>query len=457
MIFAPFAGWIVDKMPRLRLVLMAVWWQKYCIAASSLLWLAKLGFSLTTTLYNHVDGDGDTLDVYFYLVVLNGALLSICNTVSRIAMERDWALVLAKASKGAISLSQLNSSLRAVDLVCDLIAPFVVALISSLLNVQWAMVMVMGVAFVSSVLEIPLIRIVHAQYKQELDRKGDDDEEVVVEDEEEQEQEGQENNRLRCPPSPPPNASQPMNTSNRSRSSSGLRLREEESRWGTCKRLWKLSIVTTCFSISFLYLTVLTLNTVMIAYLLKRETSLLTISIVRGISVVCGLVAAFTFEPLTKRIGSVARTGLVAVWSQVLILLLALTSIHLYSFRVLNSNTSLGLFLCSLCLSRWPLWTFDLSQQQLMQENVPETDLGFLSGAEISLQNLFTILAYGITMIWHSAEVFEGVPMHASFMAVLCGALSFTYYYLNSSSSSSFVEDAEAGEDEPLLSVASAT
>ena len=257
--------------------------------------------------------------------------------------------------------------------------------------------------------------------------------------------------RLIIDPSPPPNTSQSMSLSRSSSFRSGLRLRKQESRWERCKRLWKLSIVTTCFSISFLYLTVLTLNTVMIAYLLKRETSLLTISIVRGISVVCGLVAAFTFEPLTKRFGTVAKTGLVAVWTQVLILLLALSSIHLYSFGILNSNTSLGLFLCALCLSRWALWTFDLSQQQLMQENVPELDLGFLSGAEISLQNLFTILAYGITMIWNSADVFEGVPMHTSFMAVLCGALSFTHYYLNLSSSS-FVEAGEAGEEEPLLS-----
>jgi hypothetical protein len=90
-----------------------------------------------------------------------------------------------------------------------------------------------------------------------------------------------------------------------------------------------------------------------------------------------------------------------------------------------------------------------MAQQQLLQEYIPASDLGFVSGVEISLQNIFTITVYFITAIYHKPEQFEWVPMHVSFVSVLMGALIFTYYYL-------YYRNEGLGlgfEQEPLLGV----
>ena len=405
MVLAPFAGSIIDYCPRHRLVSVSLWCQKWSIALSALILLAKLGFSFENRLGLDLEEQEPTDDWYFISTVANGSVLTIFNNISRIAIERDWATCISKNSEGSIPLARLNSRLRLIDLVCDLVAPLVISFIASIWNIQIAMVFVISTSCISSFLENLLMNLVYNHFTA-LAKKE-------------------------------PNVSL-----------ADLSSREVETIWQKWKRIWKMHIVMTCISLSMLYLTVLNLSSVMISFLIFKKLSLFAISVIRGVSVLFGISSAITFEPLIRRFG-IVHVGLLAIWYQVTALFISILSIHLSWTGHLDFTSYMAIFLTTLCLSRWGLWTFDMAQQQLLQEYIPASDLGFVSGVEISLQNIFTITVYFITAIYHKPEQFEWVPMHVSFVSVLMGGLIFTYYYI-------YYRNEGLGlgfEQEPLLGV----
>lgn len=387
LLFGPAVGWIVDRSPRFPTVTIAIILQKLLICTSAFLLLLKLGFTLQNDIPPNL-----TLDWYFYLLVVNGSALQVINLVSRLALERDWSSCISKASNNQISLTTLNSRLRFIDLGCDLAAPLVVSAVSSVWNIQIAMLFVLCFSALSIPLEWATIRFVYRQFPALAEKSV--------------------NNETR-------------NDTN-DNNSNALNLQ-------AIKMLWSLPVTTTCFSVSVLYLSVMTINTVSVAYLLSRSTDMMIISVARGVSVVCGVLSTITLERMVSRIG-LESTGLVAVWYQFLCLIMV--AISFYLPLGWGDTASVTIFLAGICLSRWGLWTFDLVQQQLLQENVPSEYLGVVSGVEISLQNLFQMIAYTFTIIW-SAPLDFWIPSNISSAAVLLAALSYTYYFVYNRSSKS--------------------
>ena len=227
LVFAPAVGWIVDHTPRLRTVSFAIITQKLLICSSALLLLLKLGFTLDDNIPPNL-----TLDWHFYLLVANGSALQVANLVSRISMERDWSSCISKASNGQILLSSLNSRLRLIDLGSDLVAPLVISAVSSMWNIQIGMLFVLGISALAIPLEWTAIRFVYSLFPK-LAEKNDNAAQIKLD-------------------------------------------------FQTVVRLWNLPVSTTCFSVSILYLSVMTINTVSIAYLLSRNTDMMIISVTRG-------------------------------------------------------------------------------------------------------------------------------------------------------------------------------
>ncbi|KAI8913490.1 Ferroporti-1 [Gorgonomyces haynaldii] len=383
LIFGPVIGWIVDHSSRLHTVSFGIITQKILICSSAFLLLLRLGFTFDDQIPPHL-----TLDWHFYVLVLNGSMLQVANLISRIAIERDWSKCVAEASHGQILLARLNSRLRFIDLVADLAAPVVISAVASFLNIQWGMIFVLGVSALSIPLEWTKIRFIYALF--------------------------------------PALAQKSISTS------------QTKLEIQILTKLWKLPVITTCFSVSVLYLSVMTINTVSISYLLFKNTDIMAISVARGISVLSGILSTYSLEKMIHRIG-LKSTGLVAIWYQCFCIGLVALSFYLPQS---SATASIAMFLVGICLSRWGLWTFDLVQQQLLQENVPQAYLGIVSGAEISLQNVFQMTAYALTIIWTSPTDFW-IPSHISAMAVLTAALLYSYYVISDSGSNS--------EMDPLL------
>lgn len=394
LIFGPFVGWIVDKSPRLLTVSIAVILQKLLICSCAFLLLLKLRFTLDDQIPPDL-----TLDWHFYVLVVNGSVLQVANLISRISIERDWSTCISKSSNGQIPLSRLNSRLRLIDLASDLAAPFVISAVSSFWNIQWGMVFVLGVSALSIPLEWTTIRFVYPLFPALAEKSV--------------------NNFARI-----------------------------KFDFQIVTKLRSSPVSTTCFSISVLYLSVMSINTVSIAYLVSKSTNTMIISAARGVSVLSGILSTYTLQKLIGYLG-LNSTGLLAIWYQ--FFCLAVVAVSFY-FPPSWTFTSIAIFLMGICLSRWGLWTFDLVQRQLLQENVPSEYLGTISGVEISLKNMFQMVAYALTIIWTSPTDFW-IHSHISAVAVLSSAISYTYFVLSVPTNPSEFEQLLPQEDSMETSV----
>ena len=211
--------------------------------------------------------------------------------------------------------------------------------------------------------------------------------------------------------------------------------------WEAAKTLARIPVFTTCLSISMLYLTVLSMGPVMITYMLFVGFSASTISIIRGVSVVFGLLSTFTLSGITRILG-LRLAGLVAIWFQMCCLTIAIWSFYVDS----TSHLQQTMFFIGICVSRWGLWTFDLIQTQLVQEEIPTQYLGLITGLEISAQNFLEMGAYGLTIWWDQPGDFW-IPANISVGAVLFAAMLYTGYYLQHKRGITL----EDFEQEPLL------
>jgi hypothetical protein len=318
------------------------------------------------------------LDELFLGIVINGCILQLANTNSKILVEKDWVVCITKYRQD-IKLEVLNSRLRFVDLFSDMVAPLVISALVEKFSIQVGILFVAAISFASIFIEAGLLMRIY-QNTPTLKEQNETFHQI--------------------------------------------------SEYPTIKYrlayLLKNPVTITCISISFLYLTVLTINTVMISYLVYGGNSPTFISCLRFLSVLCGISATFTLEKLINVL-TIKKAGLFCIIFQCSCLSVVIASFYLNNLAVL--------FLIGVCLSRWGLWSFDLVQQQLVQENVLENELHFVSGLEISLQSFFQLIAYSLTIFWSKPKDFW-LPCHISFISVVCGVCTYIYYYIKTFASS---------------------
>jgi iron-regulated transporter 1 len=123
------------------------------------------------------------------------------------------------------------------------------------------------------------------------------------------------------------------------------------------------------FSLSLLYLTVLSFSGQMLTYLLASDITLWQVGIIRAVSTVFELSATWIAPRLMKRVG-VIRTGLWSITWQMTWLAGGI-SWFFYYYGHGYSSTSLmpaaGLA-AAVAFSRIGLWGFDLSAQNIVQD-----------------------------------------------------------------------------------------
>jgi iron-regulated transporter 1 len=122
-------------------------------------------------------------------------------------------------------------------------------------------------------------------------------------------------------------------------------------------------------SLSLLYLTVLSFNGQMLAYLLASNINLWQVGIIRGVSTIFELSATWIAPRLMKRIG-VIRTGLWSISWQMAWLAGAVSWFFYYYGRGYLPTDLLpaaGLTV-AVAFSRIGLWGFDLSAQNIVQD-----------------------------------------------------------------------------------------
>lgn len=118
------------------------------------------------------------------------------------------------------------------------------------------------------------------------------------------------------------------------------------------------------------------------------------------------------------------KTGLIGAWSQNILLLLGVIAFYLTD----ELEWLVYVFLSMVVLSRISLWTFDLVEVQILQENILEHQRGVVNSVEQSLTNLATLIAFGVGTIFSRPEQFWILVLFSYFCISGC-AILFTIWY----------------------------
>ena len=374
-------GSLVDSKNRLYVVRQSIVWQRLSVALSCLILAALLASN---------PQNGFTLYGLFATIVALAGVEKLAFVANTVAVERDWIIVVS--DNLGVERQKLNSAMRRIDLVCKLVAPLGIGLLDSY-STKIAIWIVFGQNAISVLVEYFAIAQVYAAVP-ELGQGKDL------------------GNTTETPQSPGGTLTVPSRTT----------LSTIKNNIRPWRDYFQNPAFLASFSLSLLYLTVLSFASQMTTYLLTLGFTSTHVSIMRLIAVILELSATCAAPLLMNKIGAV-RSGLWFINEQLFSIMAAVAF-----FAATTSQTHLKLaglaLVAGVALSRLGLWGFDLCVQFLVQEDAPEATRGSFSAIEMSLQNFFELLSFATTMIFYRPEDFK-YPVYISAGAVALSAACF--------------------------------
>jgi iron-regulated transporter 1 len=209
-------------------------------------------------------------------------------------------------------------------------------------------------------------------------------------------------------------------------------------------------------SLAFLFLTVLGFDSITLGYAKSQHLTEITIGIFHGVGSLCGILGTVAFQilnnkfkiylPIIGLIGSVSQLifligCFVAIWLPGSSFILADQSVFTNCSSSFNSSSfsyshffidsycfnyiSIIVLLGSMSLSRFGLWLVDLVINQIMQENVDESERGTVGGVQNSLNNLINLIKFALVIWLNQIDQF-GILVAVSVAAVF---ISFCLYF----------------------------
>ncbi|KAH9863800.1 hypothetical protein J1614_009732 [Plenodomus biglobosus] len=399
---ALLGSWIgnqVDRKNRLYVVRQSIVWQRLSVAISCsiLVLMLRIGAEKSYLMY-----------VLFTISVVLACFEKLAFVANTVAVERDWIIVVSDSL--GIDRQELNSAMRRIDLVCKLIAPVGIGLLDGY-STRLAIWVVFGQNALSVFIEYFAIAQVYTAVP-ELRRET------------QQEMEEQ--------PSHAEISTEEVDIS--------AQPKHHTLAFNPYLSYIQNPAFLASFSLSLLYLTVLSFSGQMTTYLLTLGYTSTAISLMRLASVILEVSATCAAPWLMNRIGAV-RAGLWFINEQVVSLALAVGL-----FSILSSGASTdaatatappspsklagAALVAGVCLSRLGLWGFDLSVQYLVQADAPPSSRGSFSAIEMSLQNGFELLSFATTMLWARPQDFH-IPVYISAGAVALSAVCFAGFVRN--------------------------
>lgn len=405
-LFAVPVGHWIDTAHRLTVVRASIVGQRLAVAASCGLFWALLELQLGWRASRLVDG-------LFGASVLLACVEKLAASVNLIAVERDWVVVITQGNEEA--RRKMNARMRRIDLFCKLLGPLTVALIAAA-SVKAAVYATLGMNLASVLVEYLCIETVFRRVPG-LGRPSPE------------EQTGESLEPLS------------VHGSERSRGTaaggSTLLQLPKWLRGVSWRKLFMIpslclyfghSAVIPSFALSLLYLTVLSFSGQMLTYLLASNLNLWQVGIIRGISTIFELSATWIAPRLMNRIG-VLRTGLWSISWQMTWLAGGVSCLFYYygkGYEATSLFSAVGLVV-AVAFSRVGLWGFDLSVQNIVQDEVQDDRRGIFSSVEASFQNIFEMLAWALTIIWPNPNSFQW-PIVISVAAVYLAGGLFAHF-----------------------------
>ncbi|KAK1925025.1 Ferroporti-1 [Papiliotrema laurentii] len=398
LLFSGYIGGLVDTTPRLQLVRLAISAEKSLNAINYGLFLLLFG-PLRPYAQDAFHGNGDWTSVVAVwsitgLTVATSSITTLANTGLTVAVERDWVTTIAQGRSAHLTL--LNTSIRRIDLFSKLVAPLFVSLLTTWRGYSFASLVLLCMALLSFAAEFWWIEVVYKRFPVLHDQ-------FRHRDHEQREAGGAERRNWR-----------------------GW-LEMEIKDWIEFARL---PIFCSSIAIATIYLTTLSYDGTFIAYIKAvRGWDDAFIAAMRGLCVLTGLLGTVVMPILERRIG-LERAGAWSIWFEIGCLLPVLLSFFIGTGQYGEKGpawNSIVLF-GGIALSRIGLWSFDLIQLkelQLALDDHPRRNR--LTALQISLQNLFDLMKYLVTLLASSPAQFKWTAV-VSFVAIVGGGVSYAVY-----------------------------
>lgn len=395
-ILGPAVGSFLDKTPRLRAACTMYVAQNACVAISAAACLAlvlKWGSAATAVV---VTAHGGIIYWIFVVVaIMAGSLSSVGALGATLSVEREWTKTLSGGDSDA--LAAMNAVMKRIDLICLIASPIGVGLLMTW-KVNAAVVGVLAWNLAAWVPECSLLRRAQeASPALAAPKAGARIDSQSVR-----------NKSIGGAGSPEQDGDLDIGYTYPSGKSENcfatLRLTE---RCMDVVRGWatyvKQPAAPAALSLALLYFTVMSFGTLMTAYLKWSGMKEAELSIYRGFGALSGIASTLVFPLLHRRWGLV-KTGVAAIWVQLLCLIAAAVPAVVTAAANLAAGGGIAassppplitrLVVAGLVFSRFGLWGFDLAVNQIMQETISDSALGSVTGVQGSLQSLFQMLAY---------------------------------------------------------------
>ncbi|KAH7920921.1 hypothetical protein BV22DRAFT_1198573 [Leucogyrophana mollusca] len=413
-LFSSSVGTLIDKHNRLLIVRCATLGQKISSGISYALFL--LCFLTPLGHGGHLSG---RLIPVFVGMVLCGAVLKVSTVCLTISIERDWASTISLGHSQR--LVKLNTWIRRVDLVCDLVSPLFVSGLTAGVSYSFATAFLAGMTVVSFLLEMILSGVTYRRFPE-------------------------------------------LSTS---RTAGAIKVDRAPAVSGTSsfsrwffdrldpreiirdfQEFRKLPVFYTSLSIASIYLTVLSFDGTMLTFL--KDSRRYTDPFIAGQRAACtvaGLTGTILFPIVSRKVGLV-RTGSWSIWSEFMCLMPVVVSLYIGA-PASKSNTpetvpawnaallfggvltfdapALTKAMAGMALSRIGLWMFDLAQLQILQESLESNPRrNRLTSLQYTLQNMFDMAKYALTMGLASPSEFRWAGL-VSTIAVFAGGILYTF------------------------------
>ncbi|KAJ3493138.1 hypothetical protein NLG97_g4926 [Lecanicillium saksenae] len=367
----PVGAWI-DRGNRLSVVRASIIGQRVPVAAScGVLWLLERRRDSMAT--------GHVVGLLSLLCALAGAekVSAMANTM---AVERDWVVVMTEGDDAWRRV--LNARMRRIDLLCKLLGPLAISIIAAF-STRVAIVVTLAMTVSSVFFEYMCIARISSVGERTT-----------------------------------------ASTSAPSIAAKVKALIAAVVPITSFAEYFRHSAFLPSFSLSLLYLTVLSFSGQFITFLLSIGFTPLHVGIARTGSTVVELSATWAAPRLMNYMGPI-RGGIWSLSWQMICLTIGLTFFLRDGFGTdaTHTWTSVAGLVACIAMSRLGLWGYDLCAQTLVQEEVEEGHRGAFSSVEASFQNLFELLSFATTIAFSRPEQFHW-PLVISITAVyLAGAL----------------------------------
>ncbi|KAI5203678.1 hypothetical protein E4T39_04047 [Aureobasidium subglaciale] len=377
-VFSTFIGHMIDRHERMHLIRLSIIGQRVATAAScALLWL--LLYSGYTSL------DPWSAKAALALLSLLACVEKLSSVVNTISVERDWVVVISQ--KNAEDLQELNSQMRRIDLFCKLVGPLAIALVDGF-STSIAILVTFCMTAASVFIEYYAIARVYYQVDDLQIRPTHSHDSNINNDD-----------------------SAPATASRRARHT-----------FRTCIFYIQHPAFLPSFSLSLLYLTVLTFGGQMVTYLLSAGFSSISIGLLRTVSTFFELSSTWLAPKAMHKIGAI-RCGIWFLNWQIVWVVIAAAMLWV---ELPPKYAVVGLLVGTIA-SRVGLWGFDLSAQVIVQEAVESHQRGSFSAMEASVQNTFELLSFASTAIFARPDQFK-IPAAVSASAVVLAGLLYAFF-----------------------------